>query len=529
MNDLQTITATALIGTERQALSALTLEPNLSGATKESALLSAAALVSTYQRAGHVAPQSTQALETSPVDTKPELTAAMDNLLHRLLAHGNDELLEEYLGLLAGKGVRFKHRDLPLMLENARTNTAQRALIAPLLDARGRWLASQNKTWLWATGSTESIEDAVQTFETGSKSARVLALRAVRERDPERARALLETTWKQDAAPERKEFIAVLETNLSDADEAFFETALATDRSGDVRDTAADLLAKLPNSAFNARMRERLRPILRVTKPKAKNLLEKVKDGVQEALGNSNARLEIELPESFDPEWAKDGIQEKAPQGYGQKQFWVQQLMQRATLPMLEEITGMDAITLLKNTHKDWKSFVQNAVMNALNEHAKPDLVKRIIAYDITMLRNDNAYRALEPEFLESLARQRCFTASNNDATLLNACGHTWNEPFRAEALEWIASQLERLRAGTLNQYFSSFGDAVQRSVPLEAIGHVLNGHPSTPRWNAILEHLNDPVDEKQKNRWYWEYAQRETRNLLLNLRYRLEIHETMR
>jgi hypothetical protein len=527
MNDLETIIATALIGTERQALPPLTLEPNLTADSREAALLSASALVGAYRRAGFSAQTSSLPLEPSGADGKPELTPAMRDLMQRVLGHS--DLFEEFLGLVAQKGFRFAHRDLPLMLDNGRQSTHLRPFIAPLLDARGRWLASVNKHWSWATGNTESIEDAVSSFEIGSKSARALAFQTIRAADANRARALLETTWKQDAAPERKEFIALLETNLSDADEPFLETALATDRSSDVRDTAAELLAKLPGSAFNARMKDRLRPILRVTKPKAKNILEKVKDGVQEALGSTNARLEIELPESFDPDWAKDGIQEKVPQGTGQKQYWVQQLMRYATLPMLEELTGMDAVTLLKNTHKDWKGFVQTAVMNALNNTPSPDLVKRMIAYDFTLLRGSDAFAVLEPKFLEDLARQRTLNPQNTDLTLLEAHRNPWSPAFWNDTLEWMATQIERVQNGGLNGYFYGFSTVVTRTTPLERIPVVLNGSKDLPKWTAMLNALEQPADKKQKNAWYWEYTQREVKTLLETLRLRLEMHEVMR
>jgi Family of unknown function (DUF5691) len=528
MNDLETIIATALIGTERQPPPAISLEPNLTGETREATLLSAAALVSAYRRAGYVPQTGTATLEPSGADSKPELTPPMRDMLHRVLTHEGD-LLIEYLELLNAKGYRLAHRELPQLLEMGRSHESRRPHIANLLDVRGRWLASLNKSWSWATGNTESLEDAVQSFETGSKSARSLAFQTIREADPSRALALLETTWKQDAAPERKEFIALLKTKLSDADEAFLETALAGDRSSDVRDIAAELLAQLPNSAFNTRTRERLKPILRVTKPRAKNILERVKDGAQEAMGASNAKLEIELPEAFDPEWAKDGIQEKAPQSVGQKQWWVQQLMRRATLPMLEEITGLDAVTLLKNTHKDWKVFVQTAVSTALNQHPTRDLVKRLIAYDITLVRGSDAFSVLEPSFLETLVTQRSLVERNTDLNLLHVCTHQWSEAFWIKTLEWIALQTTRLQQGAFSQYFYGFAQIVVRSTPLTLIPRVLNGHPSLPTWTALLSTYTLEADKKQKNQWYWEYTQREIRNLLESLQLRLEMHEVMR
>ena len=142
MNDFETIIATALIGTERQALPSLTLEPNLSGSSREATLLSAAALVTQYRKAARVPVLHPATLEPSGADLKPELPANLRSLLERLL-NGHQELLSEFLELTSS--YRFAHRDLPRMLELGRGNTALRAGLLNGLDTRGRWLAGMEK------------------------------------------------------------------------------------------------------------------------------------------------------------------------------------------------------------------------------------------------------------------------------------------------------------------------------------------------------------------------------------------------
>jgi Family of unknown function (DUF5691) len=516
MNDLETLIATALIGTERQAIPAFSLVPDLNADTKEAKLLSAAAILTAYRRAGYVPKKSLgiPRLEVSPSDSKPEMTAAMRNVLQQIL-RGNQELLEEYLKMLSG--YRFAHQDLPRMLDFGHGNTALRAQISDLLDARGRWLAGLNKQWSWATGNTESLEEAVQSFETGSKSARALALHAIRSADVKRGRTLLESTWKQDAAPERKEFIAILETGLSDRDEAFLENAL-NDRSSDVRDHAARLLSKLPNSQFNARIRERLRPILNVKKDKLGGLLRPLTK-------TNNDKLEIVLPDAFDPAWVKDGIEEKAPQGVGQKQYWVRQMLERTNLKMLEELTELSAIDLLKNTHKDWQNFIRNAVINSLRQNPERELVKQLIAYDITTVQAANAFGALEPSFLETLTTQRTLTEANTDLSLIHACQHVWSETFCAAVLEWIAKQTLRLQQGTLKESFYGFADPIIRLTPLEMIPRVISGNPSIPNWTVMLSKHLEPASQAVKQPYYWHNAQQQFGQILNALQLRLEMH----
>jgi hypothetical protein len=518
MTDLETIIATALIGTERQPLPELSLAPGLNAESREANLLSAAALLTSYRRAGITSAKSTATLEASLPDSKPELTNAMRDILFRVV-HGHQELLEECLSLFAG--YRIAHRDLPMMLDLGRNNTTHRAKIAELIDARGRWLAGLNKQWSWATSNTESIEDAVQSFETSNKSARALALQAVRSVDVERGRTLLESTWKQDAAPERKEFIAILETNLSDHDEAFLENAL-NDRSSDVREHATRLLSKLPNSQFNARARERFRPILSVKKDKLSGLLRPLTK-------TNNDKLEIVLPDAFNPAWAKDGIEEKAPQGIGQKQYWVRQMLERANLNMLEELTGLSAINLLKNTHKDWQNLIKNAVINSLRQNPERELIKQLIAYDITTLQAANAWNALEPSFLETLTTQRTFTESNTDMGLLNACEHTWSEPFWIAALEWIAEQMNGIFMGRLKQKYLTFADTIIYGTPLELIPRAINGHDSIPHWTAMLTQQHETPSVIGQYTWYWDSTKQQFQHTINTLQLRLEMHAVLK
>jgi Family of unknown function (DUF5691) len=503
MTDLETIIATALIGTERQPLPELSLAPGLNAETREANLLGAAALLTSYRRAGYTSSKSTVTLEPSPPDNKPELTSPMREILFRVV-HGHQELLEECLSLFAG--YRIAHRDLPMMLDLGRNNTEHRSKISELIDARGRWLANLNKQWSWATSNIESIEDAVQSFETGSKAARTLALQSIRNSDPERARTLLESNWKQEAANERKEFIGVLADQLSIQDEPFLENALS-DRSSDVRYLAANLLSSLPESQFNARTRERLRPILRVKKEK----------------------LTVELPDAFDPAWARDGIEEKAPQSVGQKQYWVRQMMNRASLEMLEEITGMDAVGLLKNTHKDWRDFVESAVRNALSTNPTPELVKQILVHDINLVHSEKAFKVLEPSFLETLVRQRTFTESNTDTGLLNACDHTWSEAFWIDAVEWIAIQSSRIQHGKIKQTYLLFSHVIVKGTPLELIPRAINGHDSIPHWTAMLTQQHETPTKIGQYTWYWDNTKQQFQHTINTLQLRLEMHQIMK
>ena len=76
-------------------------------------------------------------------------------------------------------------------------------------------------------------------------------------RDRDEPSELLETTWSTERAEDRLMFLDSLRTGLGADDEPFLERAL-TDRSRNVRSTAAELLSALPGSALATRMADRV-------------------------------------------------------------------------------------------------------------------------------------------------------------------------------------------------------------------------------------------------------------------------------
>lgn len=85
----------------------------------------------------------------------------------------------------------------------------------------------------------------------------------VRRTDPAAALAVLSSAWPKESGPIKAELLALLADGVNSADEALLERAL-DDRRGDVRRTAAGLLARLPGSAFGQRMAALLTAWVRV-------------------------------------------------------------------------------------------------------------------------------------------------------------------------------------------------------------------------------------------------------------------------
>ncbi len=310
------LVAAALVGTARvpslprptSGTTADTLLSQLSAQTPERHLLASAAVLDTWERAG-IQPLSTSTPRPAPAppDVRPQCSTTAVQHLARILQGDMGILLEEWLEALAASGHGLPHRWLPEILDLACQKRDVQPFVLPLLGERGRWLAAQHEVWqkLLVPLDPEAMTTA---WETGSHQARLALLQHLRTTNPPAAHDLLSATWSAEAAKERATFVGALAEGLSLADEPFLENAL-DDRSKQVREAAASLLARLAGSTLVERMCGRLQPLLRVER---------------RLLGQS---LTIALPEVFDEGMARDGIESKPVGGIGERAWWLLQML----------------------------------------------------------------------------------------------------------------------------------------------------------------------------------------------------------
>ena len=136
-----------------------------------------------------------------------------------------------------------------------------RDAVYPVLGERGSWLSQFNPAWSWVNGYVPHLEsafpsDAETIWQEGTTTQRCEILRRLRAIDAGKARAWLESAWKQEKAEVRLELLQTLEIGLSVEDEPFLERIL-DDRAASVKSAVPRLLARIPTSAFAERMRSR--------------------------------------------------------------------------------------------------------------------------------------------------------------------------------------------------------------------------------------------------------------------------------
>jgi len=283
----QEVVKIAIVGTERQALKAIPPDNKLGeilncldSSDKEGSLLSAAGAIALYQRAGKISLSDKQPLQKA-CEKEELLDCSLLSRQHlALILSGNAQLLPEWLTVAAAAKKRVPSEYLPQLLTLGQKQSHLRTFILPVLGKRGLWLAKQNPDWNYV-----SSEITDKAWQSGSKEVRRSLLQRLREQDAHIAREKLQKTWKKESGEERASLLAGLEINLSMNDEPFLEAAL-DDKRKQVRDVAAKLLSKLPESRLCQRMIERVRPLITFNHNSVQVTLPSTCDGSAAAKGD---------------------------------------------------------------------------------------------------------------------------------------------------------------------------------------------------------------------------------------------------
>ena len=274
-----------------------------------------------------------------------------------LQGHHTESLLE-WLQTLAATGRRAPEESLPALLEAGAARIGLRPVLLPTLGRRGRWLARHNPAWGYAVETDDET-----LWQTGRFEERLALLRQLRATRPERALELLNSTWSEDRAKQRREFIEALADGLNMADEPFLEAAL-DDRGAEVAHAAAELLARLPESRLVQRLTAR------------------ALQGVRFQPGRffKHDRLEVELPED-DPALRRDGIADPPSSVKLGEKAWRLSRIVGAIPPALwsRQWQRAPAEILTLSRDSEWRRALLEGWALAAQRHRDPDWAEALL------------------------------------------------------------------------------------------------------------------------------------------------------
>jgi len=478
----QELLKTALIGVDRQALN-LTLPPGALGTVLIQAnttdptrtALATAAVLGLWRQAGYNAGSDRQPLPPACApESLPCCSPLAGHHLALMLQQQHQAVLPEWLRALAAAGRCVPPETLPELLELGAKSPSLRPLLEPVIGHRGRWLAQQNPTWCYAIAHTDD-----SAWQTGDRQERLRYLQRLRALDPAAALAALAAIWQQEAARERALFLAALTDNLSMADEPFLEQAL-DDRSKDVRQTAADLLASLPESRWTKRMTARAEPLLTLTKP---------------ALGKP--RLEVTLPDSDDAALVRDAVTSKPlkARDTGERAWRLRQLI-AAVPPALWtqrwQKTPPEIIQIAQRS--DWKTVLLESWTLAARRHRDADWLEALLPFA-------SASGALSEDWLAALpaARLERYICQSLDAdapkiaepvlALLQHNPHDWSMDLGRTLLACLRQRvvLHRPANWHLRTVFGQFGCRMPAALATEAATGWPEDAPYWSQWAGTV------------------------------------------
>ena len=226
-------------------------------------LLDAAAAYGAVHRATIPSVPSSAARDTGwPTSSRPLAPEALRPLLEQILASKpQQQLLATALGLVAECGWRLPAPLLVRVLNETAYRHEERDAVLGVIDERAAAVLREHPVWgkrveplvslPGGDSGDDSLDDSLDdsVWRLGTTAQRLAYFRRLRAQDPAAARTLMVASWKKERAEAREGIVEALATGLGEADLPLLEMAI-TDRSGGVRQAAAQVLLHLPGSGL---------------------------------------------------------------------------------------------------------------------------------------------------------------------------------------------------------------------------------------------------------------------------------------
>ncbi len=471
----------ALLGTERRE------PPMLSSAAQQSApqrrLLDTAALIGLYRRAGFCAPSAPELGQKTPEHDLPEASQRASRYLAIMLDGQHRELLGEWLQECASHQQRIPSLLLPKILDYGKKQPSMQPNILPVLGARGQWLAAQNPDWDYVRIKPELLD-----WETGTRADRLALLAYLHRHNPQEAISRLDSTWATERAEERAMFVSALEPALSVQDQPFLESILS-DRSKEVRQRAAMLLARIPGSALSQRMIQRAEQMLQWTAAVSGKLL-LLRRG-------SSASLTVNLPEGYDDAMKRDGIEQRPVGNFkgGERAWWLFQIL-RAIPPTYWSAQWKEQpLAILEAASKtEWEDLLLSAWLEASLHYNAADWAAAILQRDP---RRSEVMNAIRPERQEALLlemlRGQCVPLHRHPVlALLRETRHIWSTELTRAVLATLRRHILASKDSTDYTLRSTLLEDIVRRIPHTMVQEVAAIRPeqNAERWNGTLDQM---------------------------------------
>lgn len=395
----------AMVGTDRVTLVTGAGSPQLDAlvralgaADPTTAVLGTAGTLAVRDMAGYqVQPNATPLPGDAPADERQVCSPAAAGLLRAALADKDHRLTVLWVETCAAAGQRPPDGLLPALMLYAHVNADLWGMVGALVGERGAWLARE-----FDARSDGQVVLRRLTGEFGEPEWRAavgtgmmaVTFRAYRYWHPAAARDALETVLREyrPRVNDRHALVDALAVNLSADDEPLLEKLL-NDLSKRVPELAADLLARLPGSAYVGRMRALAEGMVT---PDASAV---TPDGVP--------ALQLRAHTTLTDAMKRDQLDRRGHvYGLNPQQVWMYNIVRALPLSYWEETLGLPpaevvALILASHNANSPNNYLAAGVEAALRHHATPEWAA---AWLTSVIAGKCAYPQLD-ETIHTLAR----------------------------------------------------------------------------------------------------------------------------
>lgn len=287
-----------MLGTENYSPEADDMEPwmqsiysdiknNATG--KEDLILKLLSFQYAYENAGCLADNAEEQFPAAESEILPYAGQPAQEILRELLNDNAEMLLYRWIFHCQRANKIVFPEFIYALYDIALTNEILFDAVQSICGRRGDWLAGLNPAWQIYTQA-----DTQEVWLHGTAAQRKKLIGRLRRKDAAHAIALLSSSWKEEPAGDKVEFISQLSINLSHTDLEFLEECVK-EKSQKVRTAAISLLSGLPGSNVVKQTTELAKTF--ITSKQTKSLL---------VLQKTN--IEFRRPDKYEAEWEMAGI-----------------------------------------------------------------------------------------------------------------------------------------------------------------------------------------------------------------------------
>jgi hypothetical protein len=404
--------------------------------------------------------------------------------LQPLLQGPYQQVLPEFLQALIQANTAIPAAILPHLLELASQNHPLKSSILRAAGSTGQWLAAQIPRWNNLFHNPNPAE-----WPVASLPKRIEILNFLRIHHPDQASQWLSSSWHQDSAHEKLSLLQCLRSKLSPADEAFLEHNLSDKRKA-IRNTAATLLAYMPNSVLSTRLQSLAASLISV---------------------HNNHQLRIQFPEAY----TQDGLDLPQNAKSGAKTTFLFDLCARIN-PDFWSSTPAHFLQLAQQS--PWVSPLLNGISEAIGQFRNARWAKELLLFlgehehpDVsTSFASALEAPALEMALNKQLSLHRGILRENTILfRVMSTTEQPWSETMTRTFIQHLRSWSAQPNAAFWQiAHYRSLLSRCAFTCPVQLLDFIEKDWPAQPG--------------------YWQHLEKEILSLIQTIAYRKKILEPL-